>query len=246
MKRALVLLVLFACSAKSNGLPAEAWGVSDYASAGLEVDKPWAAADFIHATSVLEQATAEHRDRLPRFRSAKSGAVFSKLIADLPDDSGQPIDQRFSAHAQRFEATNKISKLYMENALAPPNREWIELMGALLREARLLTTLSDTFIASFGPDDPKREARLQGLAKMQSGYGSMLLGGLLVAGDGRVSEVDRVALVQHVTAALPTLFPVAPDEAQRNIRDQVAKLVDGLPAGDLRNAVTTAQHALPQ
>ena len=83
MKRVLVLLIVVACSkTKTNELPGEAWGVDDYAKAGLSVDKPWTAAEHVQAASVLKDVTAGHRDRLPRFRGAKSGAVFAQLIAE--------------------------------------------------------------------------------------------------------------------------------------------------------------------
>jgi hypothetical protein len=249
MKRASIVIVLFVlgCTkAKTNELPAEAWGVADYANVGLRIDKPWTADDYTTAASVLQQQTAGHRERLPRFRGAKSGEVFTKLVTDLPDDASASINERFAAHAKRGEAINAISKLYMENEYATPTREWIELTGASMREAVVLATLSDAFLASFGPDDPKREVRLGGLAKMKSGYGSMLLGGLLVADQLRVPEDDRVAMLAHVTAALPALLPFAAPEAQRNIRDVITKQVAAFPAGKLHDAIVAAQQALPK
>jgi hypothetical protein len=246
MKRALVLLVLLACNkTKSNELPPEAWGISDYEGAGIHIDKPWTDVDFVHAANVLAQVTANHRERLPRYRGAKSGAVFAKLLETLPPDDDRPIGERFAAHGERSEAANQTSKLYVENAYAVPTREWIELMGVVLREATLLTATTDAFLASLGPDDPKHEVRMQGLAKMKSGYGSMLLGGLVVAGDTRVREADRVAMVKHVAAALPVLFPVSPSETQTQIRDQAKLLVEKLPEGELRKAMIEAQRALP-
>jgi hypothetical protein len=248
MKRVLVVLVVLACSckAKTNDLPGEAWSAADYASAGLATDKPWTHADHTRAAAVLAQQTAGHRDRLPRFQGAKSGAVFAKLIATLPPDDDQPIADRFIAHVERYEATNAISKLYVENALAVPTREWIELMGALLRESVVLATAAQPFLASFGPDDPQRDGRLRGLAKMQSGFGQMILGSLLTAGDLRVPEADRLALVEHVNAALPVLLPQAPAETQQQIRTQVTALVDKLPAGKLRDRVREAQAIVKQ
>lgn len=246
MKRAVVLLVLLACCRpKTNKLPDEAWGRSDYATAGLAIDKPWVAADFTNAVTVLKRVTEGHRERLPRYQGAKSGEVFAKLLEPLAPDADKPIGERFGAHAERAEAANQMSKLYVENAYAVPTREWIELTGVVMRQAALLIKDSDTFVASFGADDPKREVRLDGLAKMKRGYGTMMLGGLYVAGDTRVSEADRTAMIKHVTAALPTMFPVAPAETQTQIRDQAKLLVDKLPKGALRDAVIEAQHALP-
>ena len=239
------VVVAVAC-AKSNRLPTEAWGVTDYAGAGLNIDKPWTADDYASAAKVLENVTVEHRERLPRFRGERSGAVFAKLLVDPPEDAAAAIDKRFIAHSTRSEALGAIARLYLPNQLDTPPREWIELMGASLREAAMLASEADAFIASFGADDPKRAARLEGLARMNLGYGSMLLGGLLVADQLRLPEDDRVAMLQHVTAALPVLFPRTAADTQQQIRDVLAKQVAGFPAGRLRAAAVAAQQALPK
>jgi hypothetical protein len=247
MKRALVLVVLLACS-KGGSQPAavvEAWSVADYQKAGLDISKPWHGDDFTHAAEVITSAAGEHRERLPHFRGAASGAVFAKLLEDLPDDSAQPITQRYQEHLKRYLAINTISKLYIEGHMLVPPREYIELLGALLREATVETRDTDAFLATFGPDDPSREVRLGGLAKMKTGFGMMLQGAFLVVANLQVPEDDRVALVTHVTAALPTLFPIAPAGTQQAIRQQVATLASTLPPGRLHDAVVAAQRALP-
>ena len=81
---------------------------------------------------------------------------------------------------------------------------------------------------------------------MKLGFGSMILGSFMTAGDNRVSEADRIALVEHVLAALPALLPFAEVETQLQIRNQVDRLVDGLPAGKLRDAVQRATPIIDQ
>jgi hypothetical protein len=237
--------VLVAC-AKSNAPSVEAWSVSDYAAAGLRIDQVWTPDDYTTAAKVLSDATAEHRDRLPRFGGDKSGAVFAKLIADLPDDPSRPIQERFGAHFTHFEALNAISKLYMPDQLATPPRELIELQGALLRAAVVEMRQAGPFLASFGPDDPKHAARLEGLARMNDGLGTMLLGGVVMADEKRIPDDDRVALLRHITVALPVLFPRARAGTQQQIRDQLAKEAAGFPAGALRDAAVAAQQAIPK
>lgn len=242
-----VIVAVLACTkAKTNELPAEAWGVDDYAKAGLRIDKPWTPDDYTNAATILQQQTAGHRERLPRFHGAKSGEVFAKLIADLPDDSSAPIRDRFIAHEVHGEAANAISKLYMENQLATPTREWIELFAVSLREGTAMASMTDEFLASFGPDDPKHEARLRGIAQMRAGFGMMMFGSLLVADNLRVPEADRVAVLTHLTAALPTLFPFAPPERQTAIRELIGKQVAAFPPGKLHDAIVAAQQALPK
>jgi hypothetical protein len=74
----------------------------------------------------------------------------------------------------------------------------------------------------------------------------MLLGAVLVADQTRLSDDDRIAMLEHVTAALPVLFPPAHADTQQRIRDALAKEAAGFPAGRLRDAAAAAQRALPK
>ena len=242
----LVLIVLVGCGpTKANDLPAETWGVAEFAQAGLHIDKPWRPEDFTAAAAVLEAQCAGHRDRLPHFHGARSGEVFAKLVTPLPDDTAASIAERFHAHMLRGEALNAISKLYLENLFAKPSRDFIEVIGAYLGEAAALARNAKPFIATFGPDDPKHQARMDGLAQMKRGFGQMLLGGLLVAEDTRVSEADRLAMLGYVTTTLPTLLPDIEPVVQQSIRDNLANQVDKLPSGAPRDAFVAALSAAP-
>ena len=249
MKRGLILLLLVAIgcsSSKPSALPAEAWGVDDYAKVGLRIDKPWAPADYTNAATVLQRETAGHRERLPHFRGAKSGPVFDKIITDLVDDPAASVKDRLGAHMERGEAVNAISKLYLEDPYATPSREWIELNAVGMREAVVLSSLIQPFLDSLGSDDPSREVRLGGVEKMRAGYGQVLLGGLLVADQLRVPKDDRVAMLGHITKVLPALYPTLTPELQRQIRDLIGKQVKAFPAGKLHDAIVAAQQALPK
>jgi hypothetical protein len=211
----------------------------------LRIDTPWNADDYVTAQHVLERVAADHRERLPRFHGARSGAVFAKLLVDLPEDAASPVNQRFLAHATRFEALNGIAKLYLSDEFGTPPREWIELVGAVLHDAAALERDADAFLASFGPDDPKRANRLAGLDQMTSGYGTMIIGGLQVADQRHVPDDDRVAMLAYVTAVLPILYSHAKPEAQHQIRDLIDKEVAGF-SGPLATAAAAAQRALPR
>ena len=231
---------------KANELPAETWGVTELAQAGLHIDKPWRPEDFTTAAAVLEAQCAAHRDRLPHFHGARSGEVFAKLITPLPDDGTAPVTERFYAHMLRGDALISISKLYMENMLAKPSREYIEVMGAYLGEAAVFARTADAFIATFGSHDPKHQARQDGLAQMRHGFGQMMNGGLLISEDARVPEADRLAMLGYVTKALPTLMPQVEPALQQTIRDNLATQVDRTPSGAAHDAFVAARKALPR
>lgn len=247
MKRLLVLLIAIGCSHdKRNELPPETWGVADYASAGLRIDKPWTADDYTSAAATLKRIAVDHRDRLPRFHGTKSGAVFDKLVTDPPDDPGAPIDKRFIAHGIRSEALTELMHVYVPNQYDTPPREWIEITGAEMREAAFLASTSDAFLATFGSDDPSLAKRRDGVAQMRRGYGMMLLGGVYVADQTRIPDDDRIAMLGYVTTTLPALFPQLSADSQQQLRDLLAKEATGFPAGRLRDAAVAAQRALPQ
>jgi hypothetical protein len=245
MKRALILVVLLACRRTTrNDLPPEAWGVSDYAAAGITIDKQWDAADHLNAAQVLKEVTAGHRERLPRYNGAKSGAVFQKLLDDLPNQE-LPAGKWFDALNARLDFTGQIATLYSPNLWAAQTREWIELMGVELREGAVLVRRMDEVLQSLDPNDPSSEQRTKGFAQMKRGCGQMLVGLIAMASDDRLREADRIAVVKHVTVALPALFAVIPPEMQTQFRDEVTKLLGKLPNGAVRDAVIEAQHGLP-
>jgi hypothetical protein len=243
----LAIALLIGCSKKSNDLPAEAWGVADYTAAGLPApDHTWTLAELAGASKLLVEIGASHPERLPRFDGKLSGVVFARFIEAASADPTMPIDQRVGVHANRYQAINAFSKAYVKNALAAPSREWIELMGALLREAVAIESVTDAFFASLGPDDPTRDTRVAGMAKMRLGWAGMLTGGFLVADNLTVPEPDRIALVHHMTQSLPILFPKVAPEHQQRIREIVRKMVEGHRPGPLRDALATAEQALPR
>jgi len=241
----IAIVLAIGCTKKDNALPAEEWGAADYAAANIPaVDHPWTHQEYLGAAAVLTQLGADHPARLPRYEGARSGAVFARLLEMPAGDPDAAIAERFLPHIERYEQINALSKRYMSNALAPAPREWMELMGVLLRESIAMQPLVEPFLASFGPDDPKAAVRRGGFAKMRSGWGGMIQGGLMMAGDTRVSETDRIAMVTLIVHALPHLFPAIPAEKQAAIRELVGKLVTSLPAGKLQSTLVTAQDLI--
>jgi hypothetical protein len=81
---------------------------------------------------------------------------------------------------------------------------------------------------------------------MKSGFGLMVYGGLMVADQRRLPDDDRVAMLAHVTNALPTMFPFINPATQDKIREVIAKQVAAFPAGRLHDAIVAAQQAIPR
>jgi hypothetical protein len=241
--RALILsvaLALAACSTnKANQLPAEAWSVDDYVKAGVPApDHTWSPDEHEAALAALARETKGHRDRLPHKDGPKSGAVFAR-IAEQPagPSPGADATQTFMVHGRRFEATNQISKLYTVDEWQTATPEFVALTGVMLREAAILMVAAPAFLATFPADDPTRPAREDGLAKMRSGWGTMLLGGLLLCADTRIAEPARISLARDLRTVFDGLYASAEPATQELIRKQLAQLHDKLSDGPLRQAL---------
>ncbi len=224
--RTLALIVLIACGSSGNKLPAETWGSEDYLKAGVPAsDHVWSIDEHETAVSALRTLSAGHRERLPRLGGPRSGAVFARVIerVDITDVLPDPRTS-FLFHMRRFEAANTISKLYILDALATTPPEYRALIHLILLEAVDLDRIATPFIDSFGPDDPKREARLSGLRQMEQGYGEMLHGSVLTLADRRLPEPERIAFAKQVAPAMKALLGRLEPDTQTKINAQVEAL----------------------
>jgi len=222
---------------------ADAWGTSDYVAAGVpDPAGAWSSAELKKAVDAIAQAAADHPERLPRYRGAKSGAVFAKLLEAPRDDFAAPITTRLGAHLERFEAVNRASKLYA-NGLGAPPREQIELFSALLHEAVEIGALSGPFLATFSRDDPSLPVRRKGLITFREGVGGMLLGSAMIADNRQVPDADRLVVLGYLADTAPALLPPLPIAAQDSIRAYIDKLVVATK-GDLHDAAVRLQRAI--
>lgn len=238
--RALALVVLIACSSKTNELAPETWGTDDYVKAGVPAsDHVWSLDEHEAAAVALATLSTGHRERLPHQAGARSGAVFARMIerADITDVLPDP-PTAFLFHMRRYEAANAMSKLYIVDAYQAVTAEYLALVNVILLETVELDRGTDRFLASFGADDPKREARLGGVRKMHQGWGGMLLGGVLILADRRVPEPARITFAKQLSPPLQALFSRVEPDTQKMIREQLGALH--------ANASTALRPALPR
>lgn len=226
-----------------GGAKVDAWGTAEYVAAGApDPGRAWSTAELGKAVDAIAQAVADHAERLPRYRGAKSGKVFARLIEVSPEDMSLAVTDRMIAHLQRYEAMNKASKWYA-NGLGPPPREQIELFAVLLHESVVLSGIVGPFMATFARDDPSLPARRNGLLKFREGVAEMLLGSAMVADDRRVPDADRIVVFRYLEEAAPVLLPTLPAERQAPIRSYIEKLA-AATKGDLHDAAVRVQRAI--
>jgi hypothetical protein len=243
MRRTLVAAVLGLLLA-AGAARAEDWVTRDYVAAGVpDPVRVWSLPELRQAVDAIGRAAAGHAERLPRYRSTRSGVLFARLIEPLREDPAGAVADRLIMHVERFGALNELNKLYGVSLEAPPQREQLELYGEILREAVALEGMVAPFLATFRADDPSLPTRRDGLAKMRAGNGTMLLGCVLVAEDLRVEEAQRVTLLRRIAPAAAALVPKLPADAQSKFRDELGKLVTA-SRGALHAAAVGVQAAL--
>lgn len=221
MKRLLLLLALAACQGKREAPAEPPVTVLDYTRDGVPApDHAWSIADHGTAAKALATLASDHRERLPR----QGSIVFARMIEPGTFDDSLPIEQRLGQHVERFQAAIDLSKLYNKSGMELPNTEWIELIAVALHEAAAMSKLVDPYFQSLPADDPQRQVRLDGLARMRAGWSGMLQGGLLVADNSLVAVRDRVRMLAAIEDAMPALFPLLDVEDQAGVRDLATKL----------------------
>jgi hypothetical protein len=243
--RMILVVAAAMCALACGGTrpPEEAWAAADYTRAGVpSLDETWGAAELVRAVDVIAREAAVDRDRLPRHGGAKSGTVFARLIAPAADEP-MSLTARLEAGMKRYDALNRLSKIYLPDTLAAPSREVIEIWNALLREGGDMRAHMEPFLATFPADDPTLPTRREGIAKLELGMGGMIMGGVLMAADPRVSETDRAAMLRGITAAVPALWSAMPPDRQQATRERVTALVDAT-TGELHDEALRLAAAL--
>lgn len=228
MRWLVLLLALAACQDKRAAPAGSTYAAADYAREGVPaIDHAWTPAEHAQAALAIAKLAAGHEERLPRSGKGGSGAVFERMIEIGPFDDSLAIDARLGQHADRFEVAIALSKLYNKGGMELPNTEWIELMAVALHEASSISQLVDPYFKSLPADDPQREARLAGVAKMRAGWSGMIQGGLLVAANNLVAERDRMRMLEAIAEAMPVLYPLLAARDRTGVRDLAAKLATG-------------------
>jgi hypothetical protein len=236
---AVAMLVLGARGARGAG-----WGTSDYVAAGVpDLARPWSTAEIRKAVDAITRASAGHPERLPRHRSASSGAVFAKLLELPPQDRTASVDAQVVAHFERYRALADAGDLYGAVARQAMPREWIELYGAVLHEAVALEQLSGPFIAALAPGDSRLPERRAMVAKLHASTGKMLMLQLVVAIGDNVAVAERIAALHNLTDTAPAMLAVIEPRFAHALRNDV-KTLAGATRGDLHDAAVRLQRAI--
>jgi hypothetical protein len=233
------LLVIGARSAHAAG-----WSTRDYIAAGVpDLTRPWSTKDLRNAVDAITRAAAGHAERLPRYHSPSSGAVFAKLMEPPKEEVAAEVDAQVAAHFERYRALVDAGSLYSAIARQSMPREWIELTGVVLHEAVALEQLSGPFIAALPPGDDRLAGRRAMVAKLHDGTGKMLMLHLVVAIGDNVAVAERIAALDNLTQSAPPMLAVIAPRAAAALRNDVTRLA-AETSGELHDAAVRLQRAM--
>jgi len=173
---------------------------------------------------VLSVLAQKGYQRLPRYKSERSGAVFARLTSsenfNLFRNRTLPLDGRLPQMLDYIQASNRVLKLYLAGFLKKEIRdcEMVELLGATLGATVVLLELFDEFVPTIKKDDPSYKVRMEGIETMRRGLASMVTGtieSLTEADHYRASE--RVRLLGFMQETVPQIFQHLPPATRTEV-----------------------------
>lgn len=189
--------------------------------------------DMKNVADILHAMQAEQPNQLPRFESAKSGALFARIIS--PDNliffrhQSLPLESRFPLGIAFMQAQSSILKTYLSAFLKNQcsGHELIELMGSQLRICHMMLDLVDEFWPTLSPDDPTYPVRVKGLEKMKSGLAGVIMGSITTLTEDQSYSLDiRLKMLKYCRQEFPSVVPRLASGSLAEVQLRLAKLTE--------------------
>lgn len=241
--------------ALSTQIPDKSLTANEYIALGMPAhDREWAARDMAAAVSTLKVLASQSPEQLPRFGSAKSGAVFARIVtADnlkFCQSRSLPLEARFPQALEYSISQNEILKIYLSARVADKvtGNEIVELMGAQLRGVQVQLRLLDEYLPTLSREDPKYAVRMAGHVQMRQGFATMVSSVIVMLTETNVYDAAmRSRLLEHSRATFPDIVARLAEPSQQEILKRLDELaadtdVQELQAGigSLRDEVRAA------
>jgi hypothetical protein len=186
-----------------------------YVELGLPAhDRVWLGSDLVKAAKVLAAIAEKNPRQLPRYQSARSGAVFARLNAtqnlEMYRDRKYPFDVRMKEALKTTEGFSEITKVYIAAFVKKQVRdsEMTECMGSLFRIAAVMIDLVEEQLPTLNPKDADYKQRMAGLDTMRAGLANVVHGGIgSLAEKDSLRASERVRLIGYMKDTFPKLIP---------------------------------------
>lgn len=249
---ALIALLLFSASAfadEDRSLEASAYVLNGLPDPGVL----WHTRDLMTASGVLSDVGLADPAQLPRFESARSGAIFARLIDPqnyaVLDAPGLGAEERMAHATGILSAFRTLAYIYL-HAISEGvdlDREMAELTGFGLEVVWRSFRLLDALAAGMSKNDPDFAQRVEGIVTFKSGLNEIVGGSVGSLGQREVFGTQaRRQLARHLQRLLPRIVVFLPpvqrtdtqmllqtlgrEEGDENVRALIAQIRRELPA----------------
>ena len=205
-----------------------------YIALGLpSYDREWTGQDMAVAASKLQTLADGHPEQLPRFQSAQSGKVFARIVSpenlSMFRNRSVSVRARFPQALQCTESVKTIVKLYVSAFTADKveGDDFIEIIGADLRVWQMALELMDEYVPTLSKDDPKYQARMDGIDRMRGGVATLVKEGIVSLTEERNYSTDsRLRLAKHCRETFPSIVPELSAPSQAEVMQRLKALAD--------------------
>ncbi len=201
----------------------------EYIRAGVPApDRTWSAEDMRDAVKAL--GMLKDTRALPRYKSGRSGDVFSRITsADnlrLYQDRSRPVDGRLSEAISFMDAFDEMSKLYIVAFRDDSTRDAdeVEIVAAVMRLTVVLLEIVDQYVPTLKKDAPDFERRMKGVSQMRQGLASQMVGQLRMLEKKEYRLSERSRLVGYMRVTFPAMASQAPVASQKEIESRLEQL----------------------
>jgi hypothetical protein len=207
--------------------------LDEYIELGVPAsDRTWTITDYPAALEAFGKLAKDESTKLPRYRSAKSGKLFDRMVAE---DEGtakalreQPLVQRLQHSEAVFEGTRKTMLLYAEssNALqAAFDEELVDLMAACVRTRIDLNSAAEEFLKGLEPTAPNFTTVTEGVEQLQSSLPAMTMSFLTSFGEKQgYRSVALVRFAENLEPLMPRLMPLLSTSGRKELCAKLRRL----------------------
>jgi len=211
--------------------PDHSLNLSEYISAGVPaIDHPWSGIELTEALNILKSISQSDSSRLPRFKSDRSGDLFSRIVSDENlnpfRDESRPSKDRLSDSVPYIDASNQMTKMYLESARtqATGGAEVVELIGSNLRLSVAISKAIDDYLPTLDKGDSGYDYRVNNLKAIQYGLGVMIAGSIQLLSEAQTYKAPELKqLIEYQLATIPLVFADLPKESQTEIMTRLDK-----------------------
>ena len=213
-----------------------------YVEMGLPaLDRAWAADDYAVAARVLESLAGRDGALLPRYHSAKSGAVFDRIVSPqnlaIFSDRSVAMQTRFVAAAKMGDPLAHITEIYKAAAQARKigSGNLIELFGAQLRYCKTLLQLFD---------ESQLPVTANQWRELEKGLAPALFDALSVLTDEHFSVQARTRMAGYCRQTFPAIAPHFTAATQADMLKRLDKLTQSPQVEAFRSTVVSLADEL--